>query len=59
MNKAKSVWFSVYDYHSYVECGTVFLGAVIFFGWYWRLRKPTFVWVMWGLFVLSEVFYLA
>ena len=32
----------------------MFLCAIVLFGWYRRLRKPTFVWVMWAFFVISE-----
>ena len=43
------------DYVDYFESAIVFICAIILFGWYRRLSKPTFVWVMWTLFIVAEV----
>ena len=59
LSQVQAEMHTAIDYATYFESALVFLCIFIIFGWYWRLRKPTFVWVMWGLFVTSEVFYLA
>lgn len=46
-------------YVAQLESAVVIVCAVILFGCYRRLSKPTFVWVMWGFLILAEVAHLA
>lgn len=51
-------WYSVIFYIDMLGNGVVIACAIVFFGCYRRLSKPTFVLVMWGLFILAEVSFL-
>ena len=42
----------------WIQFAAVFVGAIILFGYYHNLKKPTFVWVIWAFFIVSEVTYL-
>ena len=58
LSEMKSNLIIVYDYFGWLELAVVIVCAIVLFGYYRKLTKPTFVWVMWGLFIVSQVAYL-
>ena len=57
LTKMNSYWSTVNSYLIWLQVAVVIVCAIILFGCYRRLKKPTFVWVIWGLFIVSEVAY--
>ena len=50
-----STWYAIYPYVYVLDSASVVLGALIIFGFYCRLGKPTFVCIMWGFFLVSTI----
>lgn len=48
-------WYTILDYVVYFENFVVIVCTAILFGWYRKLSKPSFIKVMWGLFIVDEV----
>ena len=53
--KMESQLYPYLDVLEWPEAAVTIVGVFILFGWYRKLRKPMFVKVMWGLFVVSEI----
>ena len=57
--KMVSQWIPYLDLLQWLQAAVMIVCTFILFGWYRKLRKPMFVWVMWGLFVVSEIIFVA
>ena len=51
--------FATLSFTYYFEGVFALLCSIVLFGWYRRLSKPTFVCIMWALFVAAEISHIA
>ena len=55
LSEIENILITVTSYFEWLEIAVVFVCAFILFGYHRKLKKPTFVLVMWSLFIVQQV----
>ena len=47
-------WYTVEDYLIFLQGAVVIICVIILFDYYRNLKKPTYIWAMWGFLTVAQ-----